>query len=133
MAKKEKIEFNWSDRKRIIFGLPWTFTKYCMTDDKLLIRKGVFNLQEEEVRLYRIMDVTLKRSLWERLFGLGTIHCCSADKSTPEFDILHVKNSLEVKNYISDEVERERNERRVGLREFMESDGDIDLGGESEH
>lgn len=133
MAKKEKIEFNWSDRKRIIFGLPWTFTKYCMTDDKLLIRKGVFNLQEEEVRLYRIMDVTLKRSLWERLFGLGTIHCCSADKSTPEFDILHVKNSLEVKNYISDEVERERNERRVGLREFMESDGDIDLDGESEH
>ena len=111
MAKKEKIEFNWSDRKRIIFGLPWTFTKYCMTDDKLLIRKGVFNLQEEEIRLYRIMDVTLKRSLWERLFGLGTIHCCSADKSTPEFDILHVKNSLEVKNYISDEVERERNER----------------------
>lgn len=133
MAKKEKIEFNWSDRKRIIFGLPWTFTKYCMTDDKLLIRKGVFNLQEDEVRLYRIMDVTLKRSLWERLFGLGTIHCCSADKSTPEFDILHVKNSLEVKNYISDEVERERNERRVGLREFMESDGDIELDGESEH
>ena len=133
MAKKEKIEFNWSDRKRIIFGLPWTFTKYCMTDDKLLIRKGVFNLQEEEIRLYRIMDVTLKRSLWERLFGLGTIHCCSADKSTPEFDILHVKNSLEVKNYISDEVERERNERRVGLREFMESDGDIELDGENVH
>ena len=77
----------WSDRKRIAFGLPWTFTKYTLTKEKLLIHTGMLNTQEDEVRLYRIMDVTLRRSLWERMFGLGTIHCCSADKSTPEFDI----------------------------------------------
>ncbi len=133
MAKKDITEYTWSDRKRIVFGLPWTFTKYILTSDKLLIRKGVFNLQEEEIRLYRIMDVTLKRSLWERLFGLGTIHCCSADKSTPEFDILHIKNSRDVKNLLSDEVERERNERRVGLREFMESDESEDMDMDAEH
>ena len=73
----------WSDRKRIAFGLPWTFTKYTLTKEKLLIHTGMLNTQEDEVRLYRIMDVTLRRSLWERMFGLGTIHCCSADKSTP--------------------------------------------------
>lgn len=72
----------WSDRKRIAFGLPWTFTKYTLTKEKLLIHTGMLNTQEDEVRLYRIMDVTLRRSLWERMFGLGTIHCCSADKST---------------------------------------------------
>ena len=83
----------WKDRKRIIFGLPWTFTKYALTKEKLFIQTGVFNLKEEEIRLYRIMDVTLRRSLWERLFGLGTIHCCSADKSSPEFDILHIRHS----------------------------------------
>ena len=133
MSNKAMQEFTWTDRKRIIFGLPWTFTKYCLTEDKLLIRKGIFNLQEDEIRLYRIMDVTLKRSFWERLFGLGTIHCCSADKSSPEFDILHIKNSLNVKDFLSDEVERERNERRVGLREFMKSDGDMELDAETEH
>lgn len=134
MAKKV-IECTWMDRKRIVFGLPWTFTKYILTEDKLLIRKGFLNTQEEEIRLYRIMDVTLKRSLWERLFGLGTIHCCSADKSTPEFDILHVKESEHVKNLLSDEVERERNERRVGLREYMESDEgeDMDVSDHDEH
>ncbi len=127
MSKIKTQSYTWTDRKRIIFGLPWTFTKYYLTEDKLIIKKGFFNLQEEEIRLYRVMDVTLKRSLWERLFGLGTIHCCSADKSTPEFDILHIKNSVNVKNFLSDEVERERNERRIGLRELMESD---DMGGE---
>lgn len=133
MSNNENQEYTWTDRKRIIFGLPWSFTKYCLSEDKLLIRKGFLNLQEEEIRLYRIMDVTLKRSFWERLFGLGTIHCCSADKSSPEFDILHIKNSLNVKNFLSDEIERERNERRIGLREFMDSDGDMDFDEETEH
>ena len=59
----------WSDRKRIAFGLPWTFTKYTLTKEKLLIHTGMLNTQEDEVRLYRIMDVTLRRSLWERMFG----------------------------------------------------------------
>ena len=29
-------EFVWQDRKRIIFGLPWTFTKYRLSREKLL-------------------------------------------------------------------------------------------------
>ncbi len=123
----------WKDRKRIVFGLPWTFTKYTLTSDKLIIQSGFFNTKEEEIRLYRIMDVTLKRSFWERLFGLGTIHCCSADKSSPEFDILHVKKPKYVKDFLSDEVERERTERRVGLREFMEGEDEMDYETESEH
>ena len=57
---KTTVSYKWSDRKRIIFGLPWTFTKYAATDEKLLIRTGVLNVKEEEVRLYRILDLTLK-------------------------------------------------------------------------
>ena len=112
----------WKDRKRTLFGLPWTFTKYSLTKEKLFIQTGVFNLKEEEVRLYRIMDVTLRRSFWERLFGLGTIHCCSADKSTPEFDILRIKNASDVKEMLSDMVEQQRDEKRISAREFMMDD-----------
>ncbi len=126
MGKNNTQEFVWTDRKRTIFGLPLSFTKYCLTDEKLLVKKGFLNLEEEEVRLYRIMDVTLKRSLGERIFGVGTIHCCSADKSTPEFDIKSVKNSEAVKNLLSDAIERERMERRVGMREIMEDDDDME-------
>ena len=121
---KTTVSYKGSDRKRIIFGLPWTFTKYAATDEKLLIRTGVLNVKEEEVRLYRILDLTLKRTLFQRLWGLGTIHVCSADKSTPEFEILNIKNPEIVKNMLSDMVEEERRKKRVSGREFMSSEED---------
>ena len=119
----EKTEYVWKDRKRTLFGLPWSFTRYLLTEEKLIIDKGFFSRTEDEIRLYRIMDITLRRSLGERLFGLGTIHCCSGDKTSPEFDIKRVKQSRAVKEMLSDLVEKERLNRRVCLREHMEEDG----------
>lgn len=116
------MEFKWHDRKRIFFGLPWSFTRYYLTEEKMIVDTGFLSRKEDEIRLYRIMDITLKCSLWERLFGLGTIHCCTADKTSPELDILHIKDAKRVKEMLSDMVERERRERMVGMREFMEGD-----------
>jgi uncharacterized membrane protein YdbT with pleckstrin-like domain len=120
--KNTVSEILWQDRKRTIFGLPWSFTRYFITDEKVLLDIGFLSRTEEEIRLYRITDVTLKRSFGERIFGLGTIHCCSGDKSTPEFDIKHIKNSRETKEMLSDLVEKARNERRVAVREFVDTD-----------
>lgn len=127
----EKHEIKWKDRKRIIFGLPWSFTRYRLTDDKLIVSTGIFSINEEEIRLYRIMDVTLKRSLGERLWGLGTIHLCSSDKTTPEIDIKRVRQSADVKEMLSDMVEVARKKNRVSAREFMlgdDMDEDMDEG-----
>lgn len=126
-------EIVWSDRKRIVFGLPWTFTKYTLTKEKLLVESGILNKDEEEIRLYRIMDMTLKRSLLERIFGLGTIHCCTADKSSPELDIKWIRDSANVKDLLSDMVEAERMAKRVSSREFFsDGDGDGDPDGDEE-
>ena len=122
---KDKTAYVWKDRKRIVFGLPWTFTVYKLTEEKLFIETGFFSKKEEEIRLYRVMDLTLKRPFGQRIWGLGTIHCCTADKSTPEFDIRKVKKSKEVKDMISDMVEKQREEKRISAREFM-SDGGYD-------
>ncbi len=116
----------WRDRKRTIFGLPLSFTVYTLTEEKLLIETGFLSKKQEEVRLYRIMDLTLNRPFGQRLFGLGTIHCCTADKSTPEFDILKIKDAENVKNLISDMVEEQREAKRISAREFMDSDFDFD-------
>ena len=126
-------EFVWQDRKRIIFGLPWTFTKYRLTKEKLHIEKGFLNKQEEEIRLYRIMDLSLRRPLGQRIFGLGTIHCCTADKSTPEFDILRIKNAADVKEMLSDMVEKQRDEKRISAREFMMDDDFMDDDDADDH
>ncbi len=119
-------EYIWKDRKRIIFGLPWSFTRYRLLSDKLIIDTGLFSRTEDEIRLYRIVDITLRRSLWERFFGLGTIRCYSGDQTSPEFDISHIKRPKEIKEKLSEMVERKRNERRVGVREFMGVDDAYD-------
>ena len=122
LSAMEEKQVLWKDRKRTLFGLPLSFTVYELTAEKLLITTGLFNLREEEIRLYRIVDVTLKRSFGERLFGLGTIHCCSADRTAPDFDIQRIKHSREVKEQLSELIEAERMAKRVSSREFLDDD-----------
>lgn len=117
-------EIIWKDRKRIFFGLPWTFTKYSLSEDRLFISTGFFSVKEDEVRLYRIMDVSLERKLWQRMCGLGTIKCCSADKTMGDFEIKNIKKSREIKEMLSNMVEDERTKKKVSSREFMDHDRD---------
>ena len=109
----------WKDRKRIIFGLPWTFTRYSLTQEKLVIDTGFISRKEDEIRLYRILDITLNRPLGQRIWGLGTIRLNTADKSSPEIEIKRIKRAKEIKEMLSDMVERERDEKRIAAREFM--------------
>lgn len=116
---KNVLEIIWKDRKRPIFGLPLSFTKYRMTKEKLLIETGLLSIKEEEIQLYRIMDLTLKCSIWQRIFNVGTIHCCSGDKTTPEFEIKDVKNPSEVKELLSKYIELQRDRKRISTREVL--------------
>ena len=126
----EEIKVLWKDKKRPIFGLPLSFTKYTLLEDKILIDTGFLSTKQEEVKLYRIMDVTLKRTFIQRIFGVGTIHCCSADKTTPEFDITDIKNPFEVKEKISKIAEEQRDKKRVTGRELFADGDDDDLDDE---
>lgn len=121
-------KYIWEDRKRTIFGLPLSFTRYKLTKNKLVLDIGFLKRSEDEIRLYRITDITLIRSLRERIWGLGTIHCCSGDKSSPEFNISHIKHSKKIKEMLSDMIEEERMLHKVGIREYMEGDHDGDEG-----
>lgn len=127
MANKDTTQYIWTDRKRTFFGLPLSFTVYKLTEEKLYVETGFLSKKEEEIRLYRIMDLTLNRPLFQRIFGLGTIHCCTADKSTPEIDILKIKNSRNVKNMLSDMVEKQREDKRISGREYMDDDAEHDI------
>ena len=122
MAKKNKLpkkEYLWQERKRNFLGLPWTLTKYRLDQDRLYITRGFFNITEDEVRLYRITDITLKRSFWQRLIRTGTIHCDSADATQKNFDIKNIKHSKEVKDMISKLVDESRLRNRVYTSESV--------------
>ena len=122
------MEIVWSSRKRLLFfGLPFTFTKYTLTKEKVLVDTGFLNKKQEEVRLYRILDITLTRSLAQRIFGLGTISCKTSDTALPVLELINVRNSMNIKEQLSDLVETERVNKRVSVREFTGSDELDDL------
>ena len=118
----ENQKIIWKDRKRTLFGLPLSFTKYSLEEDRLFIETGFFNSVENEVRLYRIMDLQLSRTLGQKMFGLGTIKVKSADKTLGDFEIKNIKNSKEVKEQLSKLVEEMRDKKRVVNRELMMGD-----------
>lgn len=97
----------WQDRKRI-FGMPITFTKYKLFEDKLVHSKGLLSMREGEILLYRIMDVELNLTLFNRLFGVGTIILYTGDVTDKEFRITNVSRPREVIELINQNVENQR-------------------------
>lgn len=116
----------WKERKRLWCGLPFTFTQYILLEDRLLVRSGLFNSKEDEVRLYRIKDVSITKSLTQKIFGLGTIHIESSDSSLGNFELKNIKDSYNKKEQLSQMVEAARTKKNASIREYTGSDGDIE-------
>ncbi len=107
------------ERKRIWCGLPWTFTVYSFDEERFFIKRGMFTIKEDEIRLYRILDLSLKRNFIQRIFGLGTITVDSSDKSMKCFEIKNIKHARDFKELLSQKIEEERMRKRISGREFI--------------
>lgn len=124
---EENIVFK--ERKRIkFFGLPWTFTKYLILEDNVLIQKGFLNREENDCYMYKIQDVTLNESLIQRIFHIGTITCHTGDVTHKTLLIENVKNARQIKEYLLKASEEARLKRRtvntlnIGAEDALDDD-----------
>ncbi len=115
----------WHDRKRTIFGLPWSFTMYELTGDRIFVQSGFLSMKEEEIRLYRVLDVSFKASIGQRLFGVGSVILETSDKTAGNIELHSVKKARKVKELIASKVEEQRDKKRVVNREIMAGIDDI--------
>lgn len=116
------MEVLWKDRKRH-FGLPISFTKYSLSggeNPRIFRETGLLNLREEEVLLYRIRDLSLSRSLGQRIFRVGSITLHSSDKTTPTLELVNIAHPKEVKELIFSKVEEAKEARRMRTTELLE-------------
>ena len=126
-SQLKNLEIIWEDKKRTIFGLPISFTTYKLNKEALIIKTGWLNTNEDDIKLYRILDLSVKKSFMQRIFGVGTIKINSSDKSLGEFEIKNVKEVDTVKQLISQNVEEQRELKRISGREFMVDVDDDDM------
>ena len=122
MENKTENKILWKDRLRHL-GLPLSFTKYYIDDDRLYVQKGFFKTTIDEILLYRIIDVKSTRSLGQKLFGVGTVTLYSADQTDKILELKNVKNAGKVHRFLSDKVEKERVARRIVGREMVGAAG----------
>ena len=124
------MEYLWKDRKRHL-GLPLSFTRYALSEDRLFLSVGFFSIKDEEILLYRIRDISTSRSLWQRISGRGNITVVSSDNTTPTLLLKNVKNPLDVKELLHRQVEEVKIRRRIRVGEIM-TDVPEDLPAESD-
>lgn len=116
----------WKDKKRI-FGLAISFTGYELTESRLLVKTGLLNIHEEELRLFRVRDLSTQESLLDRIFGVGSIVLHTSDATSPTLKIQHVKNSMKVKELLSAQVEEARMKNRVRSMEVSDNVGEDEV------
>ena len=91
------MDLLWKERKRILCGLPLTFTVYSYDNERFYVKSGFLNQRQDEVRLY-----------------LG------------DFEIKNIKNVMDVKEQLSALVEIQRDQKRVYTRENISGNSEAD-------
>lgn len=126
-----KSNILWHDRRRRL-GMPLSFTRYRMTEERLFCETGFFNLKEEEILLYRIRDLEMKLTLGQRILGCGSIFVHSSDKTQPTLELKNIKHPRAVKELLSNKIEECKDRRRMRSMEIVDDGCEHDLDGDGE-
>ncbi len=82
------------------------------------MQRGLLNTTYDETLLYRVVDVSLSRSLGQKICGTGTVKVFSRVDTQKVIELKNIKKCHEVNRLISDLVEAVRNEKQVVGKEF---------------
>ncbi len=113
------------ERKRwLFFGLPFTFTKYTVTEEQITINSGLFTQVENDCYMYKVQDTVYSVSLIQKLFGIATVICKTSDVTHGQLILKNIKNAKAIKDFIVECSEEQRLKRRT--INTLNIDADVD-------
>lgn len=88
---------------------------YELTEDRLILRKGIFVKSIDEIELYRVKDVRMDFTLINQWAGIGTIAIDSSDETTRDGALVipHIERAAERREELRRLVDAARQKRRV--------------------
>ena len=88
---------------------------YELTEDRLILRKGIFVKSIDEIELYRVKDVRMDFTLINQWAGIGTIGIDSSDETTREGALVmpYIERAAERREEMRRLVDAARQKRRV--------------------
>ena len=112
----------WKDRKHHLW-FPLSFTKYSYANNRIYTERGLLRTHYDEVLLYRVIDISLDRTLGQKLCGTGTIKLTVRGESSPVTKLVNIKNSNKVRDMLSADIEKIRKEYDVVGTELYGANG----------
>lgn len=121
LEKFQKMYGNvvWTGKPHNFLGLPINFTRYIITDKKIVVRKGFLNIKEEKVELYRIIDMSKDLPISQRIFGCGTLKLSCKDVTLPNLELKQIKDPYAVHNLIEEKIEEQKKSYGVLGRDIV--------------
>ena len=115
----------------LVIPIPWTIyrwlvvktTTYRLTSERLLTTRGIFSTVTDTLELYRVRDLEMTQTLWQRLFGLQNIVLLTADESSPRIVIDFIPSELGLSDKIRAAVEACRLAKRVRTVDMEDDPG----------
>ena len=98
--------------------------KYEITEERLIIRRGIIMKSVDEIELYRIKDVRIHFSIINQLAGIGTICIASSDETTRDGDLViaNISKAQERREHLRRLVDTARQKRRVREIDMVHED-----------
>lgn len=103
-----------------IWYLNCRFTNYTLTNQRIIIKRGILVRHEDEIELYRVKDVKNTMSLPNQIFKIGTLQIISSELSKKgshlNLEIKNIHDAKALRETLRTLTENMRKKRNV--REF---------------
>jgi uncharacterized membrane protein YdbT with pleckstrin-like domain len=66
---------------------------YEVTDERIEWSRGILDRRVDNIDMFRVIDLKMRRSLLDCIFGVGTVALITTDKTDPEFVFEKMRHS----------------------------------------
>lgn len=113
-----KEEVVWRGKPSALTALRKSISeRYEVSNQRLIVEYGILNKHTEEIELYRVQDLSVERSFFDRLFGVGNIVIHTGDATSGTLVLFDIAEADKVKDVIRAASREERQRHRVGVFE----------------